>query len=485
MLPSRSSLETILKRCGIDLNTGQYDALWTYHRLLREANAELNLTRIHQFENMVLKHYADSLLVLNHVDLPSPLIDMGSGPGLPGVPLKIARPGVKMILAEPRGARADFLKFVCQSLDLQGVEVVARKVNSSFPLEASGVITRAVASIPETLDRVSECLKPGGTMLFMKGPECSDEIHEARTSHAGIFALKADHAYTIPGTPHERRLVIYERLEGPARNARVAVAMPDYAGPIREVTSDANPTFKVARDLLTGRGIRRHGQAMISGTRIVSEVLNKHRDSVLAWITPENGPQPPAEFGSGLTWLRLAQPLFDEIDTVGTKAPMLLVRVPVMAEWDDLEPWPPGPTVFVPFQDPENVGAVIRSAAALGASRVVLLKEAANPFHPRSARAAGPALFSVPLLQGPSLHELRSSVEPIFALSAEGTDLALHNFPDRFGLVVGLEGPGLPESLRSGDLLRIPIDEAVESLNAATAAAIALYEWRRRAGSGQ
>ncbi len=54
--------------------------------MLRSANAELNLTRIHNFENMVLKHYVDSLLVLKFVELPSPLIDMGSGPGLPGVP---------------------------------------------------------------------------------------------------------------------------------------------------------------------------------------------------------------------------------------------------------------------------------------------------------------------------------------------------------------------------------------------------------------
>ena len=85
------------------------DLLWRYHQMLREANARLNLTRIHNFENMVLKHYVDSLLVLRFVELPSPLIDMGSGPGLPGIPLKIARPGVRMILAEPRGARADFL----------------------------------------------------------------------------------------------------------------------------------------------------------------------------------------------------------------------------------------------------------------------------------------------------------------------------------------------------------------------------------------
>src|SRR5690349_24329561 len=105
MTPSRSSLATLIEWCGIHLDPTQLDRLWAYHRMLRAANAELNLTRIHNFENMVLKHYVDSLLVLRFADLPSPLIDMGSGPGLPGIPLKIARPETQMILAEPRGAR--------------------------------------------------------------------------------------------------------------------------------------------------------------------------------------------------------------------------------------------------------------------------------------------------------------------------------------------------------------------------------------------
>ena len=118
MSPGPQSLEAILKRCGIALDARQLDLLWRYHQILRQANAELNLTRIHNFENMVLKHYVDSLLVLDFIELPAPLIDMGSGPGLPGIPLKIARPELPMILAEPRGARAAFLRDVCAELGL-------------------------------------------------------------------------------------------------------------------------------------------------------------------------------------------------------------------------------------------------------------------------------------------------------------------------------------------------------------------------------
>ena len=277
LYPSRSSLQTLIEACGLRLEPGQYDALWAYHGMLRAANADLNLTRIHNFENMVLKHYVDSLLVLDYAELPSPLIDMGSGPGLPGIPLKIARPGVRMILAEPRGARVEFLREVCDALKLEGVEVYGRKVGSNFPEKVQGVITRAVASIPETLDRVAACLATGGKMLFMKGPDCDDEIAEARRSHAGLFRLAGDHAYAIPGTTHDRRLVVYERLEGEAtRTTSVASASAtSHPGPIREVSSASNPSYQLASDLLTGKGIRKHGKAILAGARPIAEVLDR------------------------------------------------------------------------------------------------------------------------------------------------------------------------------------------------------------------
>lgn len=472
MQPGRSSLEAILRGSGINLEAGQYDRLWAYHRLLRAANEELNLTRIHSFEAMVLKHYVDSLLVLRYTELPSPLVDMGSGPGLPGIPLKIVRPDVTFILAEPRGARVEFLGRTIASLRLDGVEVFAGKVGPRFPRSVAGVITRAVAPIPETLDRVAQCLVPGGRMIFMKGPGCDPEIVEARATRGEAFRLIDDHAYQIPGTSHDRRLVIFERS---ARPVQASIPTP-FEGPVREVSSAANPTFKVLRDLLTGRGIRKHAHALISGTRTVAETLDRHRDRVTAWLTEPDGSPPP---DGGLDWLRLARPLFRELDTAGTHAPMLLVTVPEMPAWSDEGDWPLGCTLFVPFQDPENVGAVLRSAAAFGVARAVLLREAAHPFHPRAARAAGPALFQLELWQGPSIRDLRASAVPLLALAADGMPIAGHAWPERFGLVPGVEGPGLPDHLRDGPRLRIPIAEGIESLNAASATAIALYEWRR------
>jgi 16S rRNA (guanine(527)-N(7))-methyltransferase RsmG len=486
--PGPESLNEILKRCGIVLERGPLDLLWRYHRLLRAANERLNLTRIHNFENMVLKHYVDSLLVLRFVELPSPMIDMGSGPGLPGIPLKIARPGVRMILAEPRGARADFLREVCEELGLEQVEVYTHKLGPDYPGRVAGVISRAVATIPETLDRVASCLDAGGRMIFMKGPGCDDEVAAAERSHSDLFRLAEDHAYEIPGTPHQRRLLVYERLEGtatPDRGTRLSAGTPgSFGGPIREITSASNAMFRRLREVLGGPGIREHGEAILAGARIRDEVLARFAEHVLAWLTDSEGPPPP---GESITWIRMAGSLFKELDVAGTHAPLLLVKVPAMAVWRDDEPWPDGCTLFVPFQDPENVGAVIRSAAAFGVGRVVLLREAAHPFHPRSSRAAGPALFQVPLFVGPRLADLRAAGAPLIAMDTTGPELSDAAFPERFGLVVGVEGPGLPAHLREGERRRIAMQPEVESLNAAAAAAIALYVWsrgRRPGGAG-
>jgi tRNA G18 (ribose-2'-O)-methylase SpoU len=198
-------------------------------------------------------------------------------------------------------------------------------------------------------------------------------------------------------------------------------------------------------------------------------------------LTGAQAPPPPR---ASIPWFRLADPLFKDLDVAGTHAPLLLVRVPAPSTWSDAEPWPDGCTLFVPFQDPENVGAVIRSAAAFGVARVVLLREAAHPFHPRSSRAAGPALFQVPLHIGPRLADLRAAGAPLIAMDTTGPELSESPFPARFGLVVGVEGPGLPAHLRDGERRRIAMQPGVESLNAAAAAAVALYVWSRRVVGG-
>jgi 16S rRNA (guanine527-N7)-methyltransferase len=472
-------MQHLLERRGIFLAPAQLDQLWAYHQMLRAANAELNLTRIHNFENIVLKHYVDSLIVLKQTELPTPLVDMGSGAGLPGIPLKIARPEIEMILAEPRGARAEFLRNVCAELKLGGIEVHAGKIGPSYSRRVAGVITRAVTTVSEALDRVEGCLGAGGRVFFMKGPACDVEVAAAAESHVSRFRLVADHAYQLPHSTHARRLLIYERLDVPAPTAAEPSSGEGHQQPFREISSAANATFKLALELLQGRGILKHGRALLAGPKIIAEVLDRYPAHAEAWLTDMQGSPASGAPANAIRWLRLSDSLFRQLDISGTHAPLLQVRLPGMAAWLDDDVWPPGCTLFLPFQDPENIGAAIRSAAAFQVARVVLLREAAHPFLPKSARAAGPSLFQVPLLTGPSIGELSARRVPLLALTPEAEPVDTYRWPDTFGLIAGLEGPGLPASLSGARVLSIPIAPVVESLNAATATSIALYAWRR------
>ena len=97
--PSIAALRVILERSGIRLSSFQLEQLWLYHQLLRQYNPELNLTRIHNFANMVLKLYVDSMLPAQMVELPSPLLDLGTGPGAAGA--TVARRTIETIQPGP------------------------------------------------------------------------------------------------------------------------------------------------------------------------------------------------------------------------------------------------------------------------------------------------------------------------------------------------------------------------------------------------
>jgi 16S rRNA (guanine527-N7)-methyltransferase len=309
----------------------------------------------------------------------------------------------------------------------------------------------------------------------MKGPHCQEEINEALNRFDGEYELVFQEQYRIPKTPHERRLVVFRRT-GESRCERKVRAMNRFF--TRKIESDQNNLFKDLKKLLTGRGVKKQGKALMSGTKQVSETLRDFPHLCQAWISSGDGRPPPENGPSHLEWRQLSPSLFHKLDIYGTHAPMLLIGIENMEEWETEAGFPWGCTVMIPFQDPENVGACIRSAVAFGASRIVLLAESAHPYHPKALRASGGATLHASLLQGPSIEELPEEL-PIIPLSSQGTDLEDFTFPDTFALLPGMEGPGLPESWKE-NAISIAMSPRVESLNASVATAIALFKWSQR-----
>lgn len=454
--------------------------------MMVESDDRTDLTRLESAQDIAYKHYLDCALPLKYVKLPSPLLDIGTGAGFPGLVLKILSPETEVILGEVRPKRTRFLEQVIERLGLKGVQVFAHRIGPQFPHEIQGVVTRALESCRDTLYRVQPFLPAGGRVILLKGPRGDEEIAEA-IKDVPDFRHEKTYSYHLGNTRHDRRLMIFVREKeslrtatGPGENPPQGRSATQAARAPIEITSRANPLFKSLIQLSEARGIRKAGQFLLSGEKLVNEVIADPKLSTnLEAIVAD--PQMPALKHSRKE-IRLAPALFRELDELGTRYPIALMRLAELRSYDPAHDRA-GITVFLPFQDPANVGAAIRSAAAFGAARVVLLKEAASPYLPKALRAAANAIFHVEILAGPTLSHLVQSGAEIYRLDMEGEVVSEVEFPPDVRFLAGVEGYGFRETGNTRPI-RIPMAGNVESLNAQTALSIVLYELQRRRISG-
>jgi 16S rRNA (guanine527-N7)-methyltransferase len=191
----------------------QRKKLAEFYELLMLNQEKENFTRLLKIRDIAIKHFIDCLMVPKLVDLKFPLLDMGTGPGFPGIPLKIAFPKEKIILGEGVQRRVEFLKTVREKMRLENLDIIGRNINPFFAYPVQGVITRAVEDVNNTLTNVLSSLQTGGEVYFMKGPNVDPEMKSIDPKIKEFFELKSDIAYTLPETTHERRLLVYKKIK--------------------------------------------------------------------------------------------------------------------------------------------------------------------------------------------------------------------------------------------------------------------------------
>ena len=203
----------------IDLTPGQLDQFSRYADLLIEWNLRFNLTSIVDPRDIVIKHFLDSLSAARSIP-PGPikLIDVGAGAGLPGIPIKLARPEISLTLLEATRKKCDFLHAVIDGLKLDNAFVVNARAEEAGRLtrhreQYDVAIARAVADLPVLAEYLLPFVKVGGVAVAQKAGAVGDEVDRAETAILLLGGLDGEIIKVrVPGLEDERTLIVMEKI---------------------------------------------------------------------------------------------------------------------------------------------------------------------------------------------------------------------------------------------------------------------------------
>ena len=191
-----------------------------YGRLLLEKNQVMNLTAIREEDGVARLHMLDSAALLNWGDFEGKtLLDVGTGAGLPGLPLKILVPSLQVTLLDSLNKRVDWLNEVCAQLGLEGIQAVHARAEEQalvkgFRDSFDFATARAVADLRLLCELCLPLVRPGGKFLAMKSVESDQELASAGHAIATLGgAVAAVRDYVIPGTQVRHRLIIVEKAK--------------------------------------------------------------------------------------------------------------------------------------------------------------------------------------------------------------------------------------------------------------------------------
>jgi 16S rRNA (guanine527-N7)-methyltransferase len=197
----------------VALDERALDLFHLYYRELSVWNEKMNLVSIRTPEELLIKHFVDSLTPLPYITCPQGrLLDIGSGAGFPGIPLKIAQPGLHVFLLEASRKKSSFLRTLIRQLSLFQTAVIHDRVESAMTDNACRhvfdvVISRAAFKLPELLKMGLFFLSPGGLLIAMKGPR--DEEEKQTPRDLGLRCI-ACHNIRLPFNNGQRKIVIFQ-----------------------------------------------------------------------------------------------------------------------------------------------------------------------------------------------------------------------------------------------------------------------------------
>ena len=212
-------LKNLLNEINIEINIEQINKFYDYMNLLLKWNEKINLTTITEQNEVILKHFVDSLTILKYIDREKKLVDVGTGAGFPGIPIAIMREENQIVLVDSLNKRINFLNEIKERLQLKNIESIHRRVED-FAHEKNHrekydiAVSRAVANMSVLVEYLLPMVRFGGQVICMKGSQIDDEIEQSKYAikKLGGIITKQEEIY-LPQTDIKRNIIIIEKIK--------------------------------------------------------------------------------------------------------------------------------------------------------------------------------------------------------------------------------------------------------------------------------
>lgn len=208
-------MKELFKKVGIIITDKQEELFNKYYNLLVETNKVMNLTTITDYNEVVVKHFIDSVVAEKHIDKNSSVIDIGSGAGFPLIPLKIIRDDLKITLLDSLNKRVEFLKKVINELDLKNADAIHSRAEDAKELFDSFdyTVVRAVGSLPTIIEYAIPFNKVGGKLIAYKA-NAKEEIENSKNALKELKSeIETIEEFKLAGEDINRTLIIIKKKE--------------------------------------------------------------------------------------------------------------------------------------------------------------------------------------------------------------------------------------------------------------------------------